>query len=419
MSDQPSRRAQPCVSKRVTSTFHCSDSAGSEYISLNLTKMLPPVFPDGRCRLCRRHVVGHDVCHACRILVLNEDRNQELVSTSPPTLDNICQCSSVSVTIQNQVPLCNSCGSNLTDFRSVYFDLDNLPPFEAVSYTWADGNGDSSACKSIFCGTGRRRLAVTANCENVLRRLRLIDMKRLIWLVALCIDQSNIEERNNQVRWVSQIYSRAARVLVYLGEATKSSTALFSFLNEPAQVGQDLLRKLTLPRKLPERSEYSQEQVIPDLTELFSRPWFFRTWVLQEVAFAKQVVAICGPDFVPWDALSILNLNLTRVAFDRGRDPSSWSQNSYLTPKAVPLAARLQHGLDSQSCHLWNLLTDTRDCKASDPRDKVFAILGLANDMGTEPFLADYSKSVMESFEDFAAYLLSVLKVPPEDLLLQ
>ncbi|KAL1650874.1 hypothetical protein SLS58_000993 [Diplodia intermedia] len=307
----------------------------------------------------------------------------------------------------------------------VRMDVENLPPFEAVSYTWADQNGDSSPCKSILCGPGRRRLAVTSNCENVLRRLRLTNLKRLIWIDSVCIDQSNMGERTHQVRWMSRIYSSAFRVLVYLGEASESSKALFDSLNGTARIEEAMMRSPSSSYRLSHDILASiRLQVTKGVDELFTRPWFFRTWVIQEAALAKQAVAICGNDFVPWNSLSIINLNLTSQPFKpfrwaaaggirRGADhpPKDFSNH-------VPPTIRLQLGHTDRSRSLWNLVRDVRACRASDPRDKIFAVLGLANDAdhARRPFAPDYSKTVAETYLDFATHLVSESKASLADV---
>lgn len=183
-----------------------------------------PVIPDGRCSVCPRSVAGDTICWTCRTIYSEQDH--KTVSQAPPflTREDLCQCTIVPVSIQDHVPLCESYGSNLTDFRSVYYavinrttgdisasrtgrvstpqparkykyspieqdrkirlavlhpgetadpirctpfraSLDNLPPFEAVSYTWADATGDGSVCKTILCGRSQP-LGVTANRET-------------------------------------------------------------------------------------------------------------------------------------------------------------------------------------------------------------------------------------------------------------
>ena len=127
---------------------------------------------------------------------------------------------------------------------------------------------------------------------------------------------------------------------------------------------------------------------------------------------------MCGNDVVPWHSLSVLNLtgnrwNLYWLPEDpdvqRYKDAADW----------FPPAVRLQIGHTDKSRNLWNLVRDVRDGHCSDPRDKIFAILGLVNDMDTKPFIPDYSKPVVETFLDFAKYLISESKASLVDIILE
>jgi hypothetical protein len=56
---------------------------------------------------------------------------------------------------------------------------------------------------------------------------------------------------------------------------------------------------------------------------------------------------------------------------------------------------------------LHQLLETCQDCQCSDPRDKVYALLGFADDCDAENIVVDYSKSVFGVFEDVVKFLLS------------
>lgn len=78
-------------------------------------------------------------------------------------------------------------------------------------------------------------LSVTKNCEYALRTLRQKDQERVLWIDAICIDQSNIPERGHQVQLMSKIYAQAIRVLAYLGEASGDSEIGMDFILEDVE----------------------------------------------------------------------------------------------------------------------------------------------------------------------------------------
>jgi len=93
----------------------------------------------------------------------------------------------------------------------VRFDLQLLPRFEAISYTWGSG----PAAYAIMC-VGQQ-LQVRRNFFDVLVIFRCPDSLRNLWVDAVCINQEHGLEKSNQVQLMSRIYSNAARVFIWMG----------------------------------------------------------------------------------------------------------------------------------------------------------------------------------------------------------
>lgn len=87
--------------------------------------------------------------------------------------------------------------------------------YEALSYCWATEDGDDSRSQVIYCDGAQ--ILITKNCEAALRRLRT-DEDRILWIDAICINQSDDQERSSQVNRMQLIYTYASSVKVYLGE---------------------------------------------------------------------------------------------------------------------------------------------------------------------------------------------------------
>jgi hypothetical protein len=105
-------------------------------------------------------------------------------------------------------------------------DTETEGPFDALSYTW----GDASSRRLI--SLNGNKFSVTANLHTALRHLRYTADQRVLWIDELCINQDNIPERNQQVTKMQEIYQRAAKVVVWLGPASKTSDLAFAFLAE-------------------------------------------------------------------------------------------------------------------------------------------------------------------------------------------
>jgi hypothetical protein len=100
--------------------------------------------------------------------------------------------------------------------------------FEAVSYVW----GSETPSKPIFCRENRSKLYITANCYTALHHLRHQHKARTLWIDSICINQSDISERNAQVQIIEGIFTAARRVIVFLGESNYGSRFLFQHLTK-------------------------------------------------------------------------------------------------------------------------------------------------------------------------------------------
>jgi hypothetical protein len=104
--------------------------------------------------------------------------------------------------------------------------LQDCPRFIALSYVW----GGYSTPRDLINCNGNTSLEITTNCRNALIALRKHYGALTIWIDAICIDQQNILERNQQVSLMEEIYSWAERTLVWLGPGDESSRKALQWL---------------------------------------------------------------------------------------------------------------------------------------------------------------------------------------------
>jgi hypothetical protein len=105
------------------------------------------------------------------------------------------------------------------------------PNFEALSYVW----GESTKDKTVEI-RGIGTVPVTDNLFAALQVLRHEEMRRLLWIDALCIDQENNEEKSWQVLFMREIYSKATRVQIWLGEESEESYRAIEFMQDVARL---------------------------------------------------------------------------------------------------------------------------------------------------------------------------------------
>jgi hypothetical protein len=91
-------------------------------------------------------------------------------------------------------------------------ELGNIP-YEALSYVWGDGE----FCHTLLCHG--KALRVSRNLFRALHFLRHKFQKRILWVDAVCINQSDPAEKETQIPLMRDIYSKATRSLIWLGEA--------------------------------------------------------------------------------------------------------------------------------------------------------------------------------------------------------
>lgn len=154
----------------------------------------------------------------------------------------------------------------------------NNPKFEALSYTW----GNSTDVVPILLHGQIHQ--VTRNLATALRHLRDSHQAKVLWVDALCINQSDIAERNQQVSKMRDIYAvgGAQRVVVWLGEMPNGQLAI------------DFCDKLSAePTVFASLPGYELEW--ESCHDIFTRnPWWSRAWIVQEVVHTNKVIVHLG-----------------------------------------------------------------------------------------------------------------------------
>jgi hypothetical protein len=110
--------------------------------------------------------------------------------------------------------------------------LDNVPEYDALSYSW----DAQTASEAVDCDG--KILNITPNCVAALRQLRRKKAKRTMWIDSICIDQTSVNERNQQVELMGEVYQRAKNVIVWLGEVDAKSRAALKWLGEIGNLAQ-------------------------------------------------------------------------------------------------------------------------------------------------------------------------------------
>lgn len=260
--------------------------------------------------------------------------------------------------------------------------------YDAISYAW----GDRTVKAAIICNS--RRLEITRSLYGALRRIRHEAERKHIWADAICINQQDIDERGHQVRLMRSIYRRARSVVIWLGpDEFQQAPAVF-----------ECARKIFA--KDMKHVPSTDNAIWMDFAALFSQAWFWRLWCLQEIVLASSAEIMWGPETASWECLGFAAAWIRTVGYQILRNtPIQGVHNAYLM-YALSLSSEKHDPVS-----FLHLLTLTRQFQVSDPRDRVYALLGLPTvdsnpergDLFVDP---DYSKSRPEVYETLARKML-------------
>ena len=119
--------------------------------------------------------------------------------------------------------------------------LASSPHFAALSYVWG---GYSEPRDTISCNDNGCALDITANCHDALRALRRRYGAVTVWVDAICINQSDDDEKAVQIQLMNEIYTWAYATLIWLGQDHTSSDAALQWLSKSSRgvVITDVLR---------------------------------------------------------------------------------------------------------------------------------------------------------------------------------
>jgi hypothetical protein len=312
------------------------------------------------------------------------------------------------------------------------------PPYQAISYTWRSPN------KAQTITINGLSFKTTQASYDALRDSIWWTRPRFLWIDYICINQDDDLEKNVQVPLMRQIYSKATKVIVHLSSPPKGSglRAVWKRLasSKDITVAMNIANDMALEkepisgwRKLSPGAAliHESESIKGVLNTLCAHTWFQRIWVVQEVCVADDVEFRYEHHSLRWQAVSAIMahfleemgdyLNLSgptgRQAFQnachfqlisehRASSRSRYPRFDY-NGRPVPsehneLNSRYPVRPEDTLC---SFLVRSQGIQATDARDKVYALLGLAQDDSSAYISVDYAtKTAREVFIEAALY---------------
>ncbi|PKS04901.1 hypothetical protein jhhlp_008266 [Lomentospora prolificans] len=253
----------------------------------------------------------------------------------------------------------------------------------------------------------------------------------LIWADAICINQTDLDEKNIQVSMMDQIYIRAGFVLAWLGPedfhtkaGIKALDTLASHLNEFHRSaiepfgGGDLVNYETAGVPPISREEWD------GLASIYQRQWFRRAWIVQEAVLRDTIIVYCGTHTLSCHELGCVAETIRYSEAKSGTSKSmnytpldgigvsvewnmaeifKWRENLFFTSRGETEQVRQRY---RDMFKLGRLMGDFRTFLALDPRDKVFSLNGLLNIFAEKRYKADYRASVATVYTSAARRII-------------
>jgi hypothetical protein len=221
-----------------------------------------------------------------------------------------------------------------------------------------------------------------------------------MWIDAICINQRDIPERNVQTGNMRAIYQHAASVAVWLGlENNGSETAI--------QLARDLNSCQSKEEVIAFLDGPHSKEHLEFLVTLFRRQYWWRIWVIQEVSCAKSAMVYCGEDAIPWSVLDnvcdILKSAEEQLRYLFYKHPSYIRTLTYGGPRGLQLS---RYSPTLSAPPLMELLLSHKSKKSTDPKDKVYALVGISSSRHTFGKI-DYSLSMRELYTHTAHHIIT------------
>ena len=279
--------------------------------------------------------------------------------------------------------------------------LDSKPQYEALSYTW----GDPYPKKSIL--VSNKAFEVGVNLETALRYLRDPYRYRTLWIDAICINQDDVDERNDQIRQMRQIYNSANKVIVWIGEPARHTTLAIDFFRNFADKTQD-----DAIQTIGSWKYAKDDELMDGVADLLFREYWNRVWIIQEILVAHEPKIYIGHESIEWSTfdtvLAAYGLTQTGsrealLGVNLRYQSSSLVALKTFTPLILSMARRQGHECTSIEDYV-QTLPFWRGRNATDSRDNLFALYGLldmSEDTSKLSSHIDYRLTKQEAYMDF------------------
>lgn len=273
--------------------------------------------------------------------------------------------------------------------------------YSALSYCWHQ----ATRKERLFELAGEQNTGVVKighNLSEFVKEARSRAFQGKLWIDALCINQADEVEKNEQVNLMGDIYSGAQQVLVWLG-----SPLQFVWTNSTSSPSRARVRTPVGARVYTQdfpSTRAEQSLCEPYFRDFFQLPWFSRIWTLQEAVFAKELTFWLAAQTISWSDMVFVAKTWRAAKTWRSRTQSAdrWSSDALYT------LYRLRRATASTTS-VFDVLSASSGRAATLKHDSVYGLLGLLSTTQLSQRLsawADYRRSPRLTYLEFARSII-------------
>lgn len=242
-----------------------------------------------------------------------------------------------------------------------------------------------------------------------------------MWIDQCCINQSDDLEKGKQVQLMGDIYKKAERTTIWLGESDETVPRvqeLMQALSDPDSsdarhgAGDDIAAMEHVVGVESSRDDASLRR-IEALTKFLNRDWFTRAWVFQEAVLAKDLCVRCGGVEFSFSLLKRVADAVCDIQYGTG----GYARSLASTTVGFDMIDLIQHSRGDcrhDGCNIAGttnflglLLKVLAQCRATNPRDLIYAFLAFQDPASECDIRANYTSSVETVWTDAA---ISIIK---------
>ncbi|KAG4443343.1 hypothetical protein IFR05_001132 [Cadophora sp. M221] len=333
-------------------------------------------------------------------------------------------------------------------------ELDSDVEYDALSYEWGLSAKSSSSVgvfnisvdmtyfRHILCHG--KQMGIMNSLHAVLLSLRHESRNLVLWTDAICINQEDEEEKPQQLMLMGKIYSQAKTVLCWIGEEKQQTQNAFRIISSIAEAFHLKIpgtRESFVESGKPFPEIILDEDLVDEIqgdgwlavVDVFTRPYFGRIWVVQEIVLSRDAVIICGPNRIPWrDFLNVSKViaSLGTLTFRRVEDltetlergPEEPDYIRHVKVKDIVDQTDEDHFKFANKWHRVIGIGDLQDAQTSDcrslalcleqllghevtnPLDRVYGMLGMIKPTSeyahNRPIVPSYKKTIQKVYRE-------------------